>query len=157
MADELLLHHLDIPRNQLLRPHSDAPAEEAASAYISALQALPRNSSGQPRFDVAWLGVGEDGHTLSLFPGRLPEMQSEALVIPVHNSPKPPPNRISLTLKAIRGTVSGFIMASGSGKASVVADATTGESDLPVARAAAAIEHSGGRVHWLLDKAAASR
>lgn len=154
-ADDLLLGKLRIPKQQLLRPSFPDSVEKAAEAYQAALGQLPRNESGLPRLDVVWLGVGDDGHTLSLFPGHLSSQPAESLVIPVHNSPKPPPDRISLTFKALRGAVSGFVLAIGSGKTSIVAQAQQADSKLPIAKAIREIETAGGRVYWLLDKTAA--
>lgn len=154
VAEDLFLSKLDIPERQLLRPSFINSVEKAAEQYQAALEQLPRNEDGLPRLDVVWLGMGEDGHTLSLFPGHLSSQPTESLVIAVHDSPKPPPDRISLTFKALRGTVHGFILVAGSGKAEIVAQARRADSNLPIARAAREIEMAGGRVTWLLDKAA---
>jgi 6-phosphogluconolactonase len=99
--------------------------------------------------------MGEDGHTLSLFPSHA-ALQSEALVAAVHNSPKPPPGRISLTLKALAGADNCLIMVSGVDKAKILARALKGDKKLPIVQAVAAIEAAGGQVTWLVDKAAAS-
>jgi 6-phosphogluconolactonase len=156
VASGLLLDRLRDLGCQLLRPHSDLTAEEAATDYAAMLGGLPQ-ADGLPVLDVVWLGMGEDGHTLSLFPGRDAELFSDSLVIPVHNSPKPPPDRISLTLKALRCCARGLILAAGRGKAKVIQSAQEDGSNLPVAEAARSIESGGGRVTWLLDKAAAGQ
>jgi 6-phosphogluconolactonase len=65
-------------------------------------------------FDVVVMGLGEDGHTASLFPGR--DLGFDTLVIPVHNSPKPPPNRVSLTSKALSQTQLMVYLVTGVGK-----------------------------------------
>jgi 6-phosphogluconolactonase len=109
-----------------------------------------------PRLEVVWLGVGEDGHCLSLFPGR-PEVEvTDRLVVPVHDSPKPPPDRVSLTLAALAGTERLLVLAAGQGKAEPVARARAGDDRLPVTRAVAAVRAAGGSVSWLLDRAAAA-
>jgi 6-phosphogluconolactonase len=141
-----------------LRPETDLPAEEAADRYQQHLQQLPQVRPGLPRLDHVWLGMGEDGHTLSLFPDH-PSSQQETdrLAIAVHDSPKPPPDRISLTFRALQGAKSCLIMAAGAAKAPVVARINAGDQDLPVARAAGVIEAGGGEVTWLLDVAAADQ
>jgi 6-phosphogluconolactonase len=100
--------------------------------------------------------VGEDGHCLSLFPGRLELEVDDRLVVAVHDSPKPPPDRVSLTLAALAGTERLLILAAGAAKAEPVARARAGDDRLPVTRAVAAVRSAGGSVTWLLDRAAAS-
>ncbi len=108
-----------------------------------------------PRLDVVWIGVGPDGHCLSLFPGR-PEVEvRDRLVVPVCGAPKPPPDRVSLTLTALTGAERLLVLAAGAGKAEAVARARAGDQRLPLTRAVAAVERAGGTVTWLLDRAAA--
>ena len=139
----LFLSH--IPQATFIRPHSQLPVQEAASDYQTKVAALPQ-------FDLVWLGMGEDGHTLSLFPGHTSSLASQQLVIPVHNSPKPPPQRISLTLHALKKAKATLILASGNTKAAAVAQAFMPGSTLPIAQAAATTH-----AIWLLDTAAASQ
>jgi 6-phosphogluconolactonase len=109
-----------------------------------------------PKLDLVWLGMGEDGHTLSLFPGQEFLDESSELVLPIHNSPKPPPDRISLSLKALKNVTQCFILAQGAGKAEVVARALKQDLSLPIARAIKTIESGGGKVNWIIDKAAST-
>lgn len=156
-AETVLLSKLSLSPLSL-RPETDLPAEEAADRYQQHLQQLPQVRPGLPRFDHVWLGMGEDGHTLSLFPDHPSSRQeTDRLVVAVHDSPKPPPDRISLTFRVLQGTKSCLIMAAGAGKAPAIARVVAGEQDLPVARAAHVIESIGGEVNWLLDVAAAEQ
>jgi 6-phosphogluconolactonase len=153
-AAAALLDHVPVPAHHLLRPQGELGAEPAADAYQATLAALPAAPGGAPRLEVVWLGVGEDGHCLSLFPGR-PEVEvGDRLVVPVHDSPKPPPDRVSLTLAALVGTERLLVLAAGAGKAGAVARARAGDDRLPVTRAVAAVRSAGGSVTWLLDRAA---
>ena len=153
-AAAALLDHVPVPAHHLLRPQGELGAEPAADAYQATLAALPAAPGGAPRLEVVWLGVGEDGHCLSLFPGR-PEVEvGDRLVVPVHDSPKPPPDRVSLTLAALAGTERLLVLAAGAGKAGAVARARAGHDRLPVTRAVAAVRSAGGSVTWLLDRAA---
>ena len=155
-AAAALLDHVPVPGHHLLRPQGELGAEAAAGAYQAVLAALPAAPGGAPRLEVVWLGVGEDGHCLSLFPGR-PEVEvGDRLVVPVHDSPKPPPDRISLTLAALAGTERLLVLAAGPAKSGAVARAQAGDDRLPVTRAVAAVRKGGGSVTWLLDRAAAA-
>jgi 6-phosphogluconolactonase len=155
-AAAALLDHVPVPGHQLLRPQGELGAEAAADAYQAALAALPTAAGGAPRLELVWLGVGEDGHCLSLFPGR-PELEAvDRLVVAVHDAPKPPPDRVSLTLAALAGTERLVVLAAGQAKADPVARARAGDDRLPVTRAVQAVRAAGGSVTWLLDRAAAA-
>jgi 6-phosphogluconolactonase len=155
-AAAALLDHVPVPGHQRLRPRGELPGEAAADAYQAALAALPAAAAGTPRLELVWLGVGEDGHTLSLFPGR-PEVETgDRLVVAVHDAPKPPPERLSLTLAALAGTERLVVLAAGAAKAGPVARARAGDDRLPLTRAVAAVRAAGGSVSWLLDQAAAA-
>ena len=136
------------------RPSSDLSAEEAATDYSEKLAKLPVADNGLPRLDVVWLGIGKDGHTLSLFPLHDSLLPSSRLVVPVYNSPKPPSDRISLSLRALQGAQSAFILSSGADKKDAVAAAHKGGS-LPIALAASIIATHEGTVTWFVDKDAA--
>jgi 6-phosphogluconolactonase len=96
--------------------------------------------------DFVLLGVGEDGHVASLFPGH-PLLDAKGLTAGVHDSPKPPPERVTLTLEAIRGARQVLILATGSGKAEAVALARRAE--VPSGMIASA--------RWLIDRPAAGQ
>jgi 6-phosphogluconolactonase len=155
-AAAALLDHVPVPDHQLLRPPGELGAEAAAAAYQAVLDRLPTVAGGPPRLEVVWLGVGEDGHCLSLFPGRPQVQVTDRLVVPVHDSPKPPPDRVSLTLAALAGTERLLVLAAGPAKASPVARARAGDDRLPLTRAVEAVRAAGGSVTWLLDRAAAA-
>ena len=131
-------------------PAADGDDPEAAAArYAEELAAAaPLDGGPLPRFDVLLLGVGEDGHVASLFPG-LPGLSAAGAVCPVRDSPKPPPVRLSLTLPAINSAAEVWLVAAGPDKAEAVGRALAGD-DLPAARV-----RGRDRTLWLLDRAAA--
>ena len=105
-------------------------------------------------FDLVWLGVGEDGHTLSLFPGNSGfTEQTDEWVIPVYDSPKPPSERISLTLKALEYVDELVIFAVGAAKQDALKLARL-KRLLPISVASDVVESNGGEVRWLYDEAA---
>ncbi len=108
---------------------------------------------GLPALDVSLVGIGEDGHTASLFPGH-PEVEdsSGALCLPVRNSPKPPPERVTLSLPVLRAARCSLLLVAGAGKAEALAAALEG----PDPRVPASLLVSE-RLHVVADAAAASR
>jgi 6-phosphogluconolactonase len=88
----------------------------------------------EPVFDVVVLGLGEDGHTGSLFPGHPEADAAHAPVIGVRGSPKPPAERITLTLPVLDRARYTVLMATGAGKRDAVARLRAGDRDLPPAR-----------------------
>ncbi|MBM0125472.1 6-phosphogluconolactonase [Pimelobacter simplex] len=124
-------------------------AEESAASYAETFRA-----QGSGDFDVLMLGLGPDGHVASLFPGHPGLEAADSITVAVHDSPKPPPDRVSLTFEALNRAQSVWFVASGDGKADAVrrALAQDGEVTETPARGVA------GRVEtvWFLDAAAAS-
>lgn len=152
--------HPEIPEKNKLRPQSNLSAELAAERYTNTLLALPRVLSSSPILDHMWLGMGEDGHTLSLFPDH-PSFtlakETEALIIPVHGSPKAPSDRISFSLKTLEGVKTAVVFISGASKAPIMAQIAAGNHSLPIVVASQTIERAGGHVIWLVDEEASSK
>lgn len=100
--------------------------EAAAWAHGEELSAaMPSVSDGEPWFDVLMLGIGPDGHCASLFPGR-GEVESEAVVLAVRDSPKPPPVRITMGMATLRRARHVVFVATGEEKADAVARSVAG-------------------------------
>jgi 6-phosphogluconolactonase len=137
-----------------IRPMSDLTAEEAAEDYSNQLANLPTADNGLPRFDLLMLGVGEDGHTLSLFPQHASLLPTSDIVIPVHDSPKPPSDRISLSLRAVQGVQTALVLASGTDKKEAVEKGQKGAGS-PIGLVASIIETHEGKVVWFIDHDAA--
>jgi 6-phosphogluconolactonase len=129
--------------------------EAAAARYSAALGAAarPEDHAHVPTFDVLLLGVGEDGHVASLFPG-MPALFDDRPVVGVRGAPKPPPTRLTLTFGSIRAAREVWLVAAGPAKAASVALALSGAGEVEMPAAGAAGRQ---RTLWLLDDAAASR
>jgi 6-phosphogluconolactonase len=159
-ARRLMLDRLPLdPARVHPMPASDGAQtdpEEAAAGYARLLDAAARRDQGGhvPHFDVILLGIGPDGHCCSLFPEQPGVYETEAAVIAVRNSPKPPPVRISLTFPALDEAEQIWFVASGASKADAVAMALSGAGRVQVP---AAGPHGRSRTLWLLDEAAAAR
>lgn len=150
LARETLLDHVPVSPE---RVHPMAPSDgefgddpdAAAEAYAVLLRDVPS-------FDVCLLGVGEEGHTASVFPHSPAVAETARPVVAVRDCPKPPPTRVSLTLPTIRRAARVWLVTTGAGKAEAVAAALggAGEAELPAAGARGRQE-----TLWLLDRAAA--
>ena len=104
-------------------------AEDAAWLYgLAVLEHVPRCA-----FDVVLLGMGPDGHTCSLFPGHPVLAVRDAPVAAVHGSPKPPPDRITLTLPIVRDARLTLLLATGAEKRDALAAALAGDMSIPLA------------------------
>jgi 6-phosphogluconolactonase len=148
------------PRNVHRMPASDGAygedAEAAAGAYASELAAAVPAGQGDddvPHFDVILLGVGPDGHCASLFPEHPGVYELDASVIAVHNSPKPPPTRLSLTFRSLDAANEVWFIAAGTGKANAVMMALSGAGRVQVP---AAGPRGRYRTLWLIDRDAAA-
>lgn len=154
-----LLDHIDIPaRNVHTMPASDGEfgndLATAALAYEQLLAANAEPGDPAPNFDVHLLGVGPEGHINSVFPDSPAVHETTRLVIGVDDSPKPPPQRITLTLPAIQRSREVWMMVSGAEKANAVAAAIGGADPASVPAAGAV-----GRENtmWFLDAEAAAK
>lgn len=157
-AREALLDHVAIPAGNIHEmPASDGEfgddLDVAALAYEQVLAGLAQPGQPAPRFDVHLLGMGGEGHINSLFPETPAVRETARLVLPIYDSPKPPPQRISLTLPAVRRARQVWLVVSGAAKADAVAAALAGAD--PVALPAAGAVGSE-QTRWLLDEDAAT-
>ena len=111
--------------------------EDAAWLYARELTAA---LGDEPVLDVVVLGLGEDGHTASLFPGHPEAGAAHAPVIGVRGSPKPPPERITLTLPVIARARYTVLLATGAGKREALARVRARDETLPPARLGDALD-----------------
>ncbi len=98
------------------------PAEGAMRYALEMSGALPSDPSGTPVFDLAVLGIGPDGHVASLFPrSSAVRQESPPTCIAVTDSPKPPPERLTLSLPVLRAARGCMLLATGESKAEALA------------------------------------
>jgi 6-phosphogluconolactonase len=165
--DPALIHRMpasDSPYGEDVEAAAAAYAAELAAAYAAELAAAyaaelavatpPGLGGDVPHFDALLLGIGPDGHCASLFPEHPGVYEQEAAVIAVRNSPKPPPNRLSLTFRALDAANEVWFIASGEGKAKAVAMALSGADRVQVPSAG---PRGRERTLWLIDEAAAAQ
>jgi 6-phosphogluconolactonase len=129
-----------------------ADADAAARGYAAELAAAAEPGAAAPTFDVILLGVGPDGHCASLFPEHPSLRQQSTSVIGVHDSPKPPPTRLSLTFDALDAANEVWFVAAGTAKAQAVALGLSGADRRQVPSAG---PRGRERTLWLIDRAAA--
>lgn len=113
-------------------------AERAAEIYTGVIEQIGA-------LDIVVLGMGEDGHTASLFPDNT-ATESALPVVAVHDAPKPPAERVSLGLSTLQSARTRIVLVTGSGKREALAR-VRGGAGLPIGRI--------GQAHWFVDRAAA--
>lgn len=154
---ESFLSKVPVPPSQVHAIAEGLSVREAAVEYEGRILGLgrtilPRDESGKlPSFDLILLGVGLDGHIASHFPHRGTLIASvESWVLPVDNSPKPPSERITLSLPVINAAKEVVFVTLGESKAEIV-QRTLEVQALPGALPAQLVRPTAGRVKWLLD------
>ncbi|MGA3284807.1 MAG: 6-phosphogluconolactonase [Verrucomicrobiota bacterium] len=136
LANELLFVPLKISESQIHRIRGELPPEAAAVQAASELRRFASsNANGQPVLDLIFLGMGEDGHVASLFPGEIEATSSDkAIYRVVKNSPKPPSNRVTLGYAAIAAARQVWVLISGAGKEVALRESFYGGGCTPLGR-----------------------
>jgi 6-phosphogluconolactonase len=142
MAKAALLDHVPIPPEQVFPLIGDPNP---------ALRRVPPDAGGLPRFDLIHLGLGEDGHTASLFPGSPALKEAQALVAYVHDAPKPPPERLTMTLPVINAARAVLFMVQGASKRDALARVLRRDPALPASR----VQPVDGELQFIVDRASA--
>jgi len=136
IARKFLFAPLKIADAQIHRIRGEGSPEAAAKAASTEISKVaPMNENGQPVLDLIFLGMGEDGHVASLFPGES-EMAAanKAVYRAVKNSPKPPPNRVTLGYAAMAAARQVWVLVSGTGKKTVLHGSLFCKNRTPLAR-----------------------
>lgn len=151
LAREALLNHVPIPTGQVYPMVCSPTPAAGARSY----EALLRNffGAGAPRFDLILLGLGENGHTASLFPGAPVLSEPEPWVAEVYVAEQDM-YRLTLTAAVINQARLVAFLVAGAAKAAVVQEVRQGPRD-PMRLPAQLIQPERGELHWLLDQGAA--
>jgi 6-phosphogluconolactonase len=150
VVDNLL--HAAVQPPPTIHPVTGADVDPAGAAAAYAQELRDELGGEMPRLDLALLGLGEDGHTASLFPGDTAALEeTERLCITVHGT-KPPFDRISLTLPVLRAARRAIFLAEGAGKAWAIGQLLGGPTErIP----ASLLDHDHAEIELIVDRAAA--
>jgi len=135
VARELLFEPLTIAAGNLHRIRGEATPEFAVAEAEAALgRWAPRNADGQPVLDLILLGMGEDGHVASLFPGEPAAVRSSPAIYRAVTAVKPPPRRITLGYATLAAAKQVWVLASGPGKEAALRESLRPDGQTPLAR-----------------------
>jgi 6-phosphogluconolactonase len=152
LVRETLLERVEAPPENLHRIRGELPPAAAADNYQQELRATRLFDPDWPRFDLVLLGIGEDGHTASLFPDG-PELAVDDRWVTPSQAPSPPRDRVTMTLGTINHARHVMFLVGGGAKADAVARVLDGDASLPAAR----VRPVAGDLRFMLDVQAASR
>jgi 6-phosphogluconolactonase len=154
-ARDALLSHVPIPDSNIQRVDTSLLPAQAAKEYALRLSQFSNSPLSFPRFDLVYLGMGEDGHTASLFPGS--PVQVTETVIPVTAQYQDrPANRVTMTQLVFNQAHMVVFMATGEKKAITLAQVLSDRYN-PAQYPAQRIDPKNGELIWLVDEAAAGK
>ena len=155
LISEALFRPTGIPSRQIHRMRGEMEDLDAAAELYSE-ELMPLATDDLPRFDLVLLGMGPDGHTASLFPNNAVLEERTRWVVPVFDSPKPPPRRLTLTLPVLNAARQVIFLVAGTDKAPAVREVLQGKA--PAEQYPAKLVRPGpDRLLWLLNQEAASQ
>ena len=154
-ARDILLRHVPIPDTNIHRIKGELDPASASEDYSRVLKDFATPSLDWPRFDLVYLGMGEDGHTASLFPGSPVEIYEPAIPVTAQYQDRPA-NRVTLTPAVFNTAHLIAFMATGEKKAQTLAE-VLGDRYNPELYPAQRIRPDDGRLIWLVDESAAGK
>ncbi len=165
-AADAFLGAVPIPEAQIHRIKGELDPETAAREYAATLEGCAPRGARWPRFDLVLLGMGNDGHTASLFPGPIFDFGRVAGKPPIYDAPgviavtahyeDRPAQRVTLTAEVFNDARQVFFMATGASKSDALRAVLNGPY-LPETHPAQSIRPHNGAVTWWVDEAAAGR
>ena len=154
MVKESLLDHIDIPDSNIFRIKGEKDPSFEAARYAEAVKSLLPHENDIPRFDLLMLGLGEDGHTVSIFPDNILMFHSDKLFEATEN-PYSRQQRITATGKVINQAAMVVFIVAGRSKAGITASVIEKSGDWEK-YPASLVQPVNGELLWLLDEEAAS-
>ncbi len=154
-AKQSLFDHIPLPANNIHRVASELEPENAAKDYARILKDFAEAPYEWPRFDLVLLGMGDDGHTASLFPGSQVDVTSAAIAVTANYQDRPA-KRVSLTPLVFNAAWRVVFLAVGQSKAETLVNILNGEYH-PELLPAQRIRPPDGEIIWLVDEAAAGK
>jgi 6-phosphogluconolactonase len=154
-ARDVLLSYVTIPDSNIHRIKGELGPVEASKEYSLVLKAFSSLPLDWPRFDLVYLGMGEDGHTASLFPGSPVDVREAVIPVTAHYQDRPA-NRVTLTPVVFNSARKVVFMVTGEKKAITLAEVLSDRYNLeqyPPQR----IQPKDGKLTWLVDEEAASK
>ncbi len=153
MVSENLLMNIDIPAENIHAIEEELPPKESAELYEKKIKGVFKSLGDEsPVLDLVLLGLGTDGHTLSIFPGSPALHERDKLVVGVDDGPKDTNKRVSMTLPLINNAKNIVVLVSGESKAEALRDVLKGRDE----RLPASLIEPKGHLIYLIDEAAAS-
>ncbi len=154
-AYDALLSRVMIPPQNIHRVDGETPPREAALEYALTLKTFASPPLSWPRFDLVLLGMGDDGHTASLFPGTPVNIQTPTAAVTAHYEDRPA-DRVTLTPILLNAARKVIFLVSGDSKSQTLANVLHGKSD-PLSLPAQRIHPTDGDLIWMVDRAAAGK
>jgi 6-phosphogluconolactonase len=134
MARELLFEPLKVTENQIHRLKGEAPEDVALREAEESVRRIANAPTGQPVLDVIFLGMGEDGHVASLFPGEAEKETANPAIYRAVTAVKPPPRRLTLGYGVIAAAREVRVLVSGAGKEGALKESLSPTGKTPLAR-----------------------
>lgn len=152
MAHETLLAHVNVPPEQIHRMHGEDEPRHAAEAYASDLEKC--FGTGDPRFSLILLGMGDDGHTASLFPTS-PALADKTHTVAANYVEKLSTHRLTMTLRTLNAASTIIFLVSGESKAKALSSVFGSKDKEDSALPARLVKPTKGELIWLVDEPAA--
>lgn len=153
MTQQYLISQVEIPKENIHRIRGEDPPEEEAKRYAGEIREQVPQVNEIPRFDLVMLGMGDDGHTASIFPHQIYLLEDEALTA-VATHPESMQQRITFTGKLLSHAATVAFLVTGpkkSGRTAQILGGRPGARQLPAYH----IQPEEGILHWFLDRPAA--
>ena len=154
-AQGILLDHVAMPESNIHRVKGELDPATATTEYAQTLKSFAAEHLEFPRFDLVYLGMGEDGHTASLFPGSTVHV-TEPVIAVTANYQHRPANRVTVTPIVFNQARTVAFMATGEKKANTLSEVLSDRYN-PELYPAQRIDPKDGQLIWLVDEVAASR